>query len=53
MLLQTAVNLSKSTWFSSLLKQPKDDASTTELGKAFQMSQIQLRKKYLWALTLD
>jgi len=32
------VNWSKSTWFSSLLKQSKDDAATTELGKAFQMS---------------
>jgi len=35
------------------LKQSKDDASTTELGKAFQMSQIQLLKKYLWALSLE
>jgi len=47
------VNWSKSTWFSSLMKQSKDDASTWELGKASQMSQIRLLKKYWWALTLE
>jgi len=35
------------------LNQSKDDASTTEQGKAFQMSQVQLLKKYLWALTRE
>jgi len=35
------------------LKQSKDDASTTELGKAFQMPQIRLLKNHLRALTLE
>jgi len=45
--------LVRSTLSNSRLKTVKLDASTTELGNAFQISQIRFVKKYLNVLTCE